>query len=369
MHDETARRPRIAHVTPYYWPTAGGITNYVHSVAEAQRRMHAEVRILTKRPGAGRDVQAGPHNNILFSRWAFRRLREWRPDIVHAHADWSALAATQGLWRSAAPRTVFSLHTDFGPAKNAAREAILRRLMGRADVVTAMNQRSLRELEARFPGLRGTALIRPGTDAGKPDLHASGSTLAAYGLEGCCPKICAVSMMVWPEKVEGLKLLVRAMEGVALHYPKARLIIVGDGPLRGEVEHEIAAAKAGSSVTLVGKQTNPPEFVAASDIFAHISFRDAFPQVVLDALSICRPVVVNEEVALNLPSALLDTGVLVVKSSATAISEAVVRLWQDSSLRTDVSTRGQALVRTEYSWDKIASDLMVLYGIGEGGSF
>jgi glycosyltransferase involved in cell wall biosynthesis len=224
-----------------------------------------------------------------------------------------------------------------------------------------MSPSSVGRLLTRFPNLKSVELAPPGFRVldELPDTQVSLSK--ALGLESAFPKVCAVSMMVWPEKVEGLKLLIRSMPIIAQSFPSARLLIVGDGHLRPEIEKEIDASNARSLVVLAGTQANPAPFISLSDVFAHISFRDTFGQSLLEALSIGRASVVNHEVAQNLPARLAQEGVLAVAPSEVEVAEAVKRLALNADLRERLGREGQRLVKETLGWDNVAREMLATY--------
>jgi glycosyltransferase involved in cell wall biosynthesis len=157
------------------------------------------------------------------------------------------------------------------------------------------------------------------------------------------------------------------MPQVARTFPSARLIIVGDGFLRGEVENEIDAAKARDLVVLVGKREDPGPFISISDIFAHISLRDTFGQVLLEALSLGKPVFVNEETAYNLPPEIRDGAIMVVGTTVPEIAQGLTTISSDVGLRSRLAQKGQSIVTAAYEWDNIARRMMKIYGIPTDG--
>ena len=86
----------------------------------------------------------------------------------------------------------------------------------------------------------------------------------------------------------------------------ARLVILGDGPLRGEVENEIEAHGLGKDVWLAGFVENPYAYLAKSSVFALSSLCEGLPTVVIEALySGCR--IVSTDCPSG-PNELLDGG-------------------------------------------------------------
>jgi glycosyltransferase involved in cell wall biosynthesis len=114
-------------------------------------------------------------------------------------------------------------------------------------------------------------------------------------------------------------------------------------------------------VVLAGTQANPAPFISLSDVFAYISFRDTFGQALLEALSIGRACIVNDEVAQNLPARVAKEGVLAVAPSEVKIAEAVKRIGLNADFRETLGQAGQRLVKESFGWDKIAGEMLSIY--------
>lgn len=84
--------------------------------------------------------------------------------------------------------------------------------------------------------------------------------------------------------------LIRAMEVLARRVP-ARLLILGDGPMRRELEAQIARAGLSASVQLVGYVENPLKYFRRADVFVLSSRVEGLPNVLVEAMMCgCTPV-------------------------------------------------------------------------------
>lgn len=95
-----------------------------------------------------------------------------------------------------------------------------------------------------------------------------------------------------PEKNQAR--LVRAFAAVHAENPKTRLVIVGDGPLAGELEALVAELGLQGAVFLTGMQRNPHAIMAAADCFVLSSDYEGQPMVILEALVLGLPIVTVE---------------------------------------------------------------------------
>ena len=95
-----------------------------------------------------------------------------------------------------------------------------------------------------------------------------------------------------PEKNQGR--LIRAFSIVHTATPTTRLVLVGDGPLRGQLESLIRKLGLEECVILTGELPNPYTVLAASDCFALSSNYEGQPMVILEALVLGLPIVTVE---------------------------------------------------------------------------
>ncbi len=92
-----------------------------------------------------------------------------------------------------------------------------------------------------------------------------------------------------PEKNQAR--LIRAFAAVHEKNPATRLVIVGGGPLRSELEALVAQLALDDSVILTGEQPNPYAFLAQADCFVMSSDYEGQPMVILEALVLGLPIV------------------------------------------------------------------------------
>ena len=100
--------------------------------------------------------------------------------------------------------------------------------------------------------------------------------------------ICAVGRM---HSVKGFNNLVKAFSVLAARKDDAGLVILGDGPIRPEIEKLVRELNLGDKVLLPGFRTNPFKYVAAASVFTLPSFYEGFPNVLVEAMCTGTPVV------------------------------------------------------------------------------
>lgn len=128
-------------------------------------------------------------------------------------------------------------------------------------------------------------------------------------------------------------LLLEAFAIVSSYFPSVYLRIVGDGPLREEIQRKIICLNLEDKVELLGIREDIPELLAQSDIFVLSSSWEGLPLVILEAMSSGLPIVATN----------LDTVAEVVKNEENALltsltnpeemAQAIIKLVENKDLR------------------------------------
>lgn len=164
------------------------------------------------------------------------------------------------------------------------------------------------------------------------------------------------------EKRKGLGDLLRAYRFMQSRVPRTRLIIVGDGPLRGKVESYVSRHRL-PNVVLAGfvPDTVKPRYYNSADIFcAPATGAESFGVVLLEALASGLPVVATE-----IPGymSVLEPGkdsLTVEPKSWRELGASLVVLARDAELRRRMGD--YALQKAQrYSWPAVASEVMNVY--------
>ncbi len=103
--------------------------------------------------------------------------------------------------------------------------------------------------------------------------------------------------------------LVAAFAQVHAEFPTARLVIVGDGPLRQQLEHDVSRRQLDDSVTVAGPRSNPFAILKRSDCFVLSSNYEGQPMVLLEAAVLGVPSI---SVAFGSVSSVLPAGAITI---------------------------------------------------------
>ena len=152
-------------------------------------------------------------------------------------------------------------------------------------------------------------------------------------------------------KGKGLEDLLSAMH----HLPDQRLTVVGEGPERGHLER----LAAGLPVTFTGQVSHPSVLahIAGAKCLVLPSHSEAFPNVILEAMSLGVPVVATR---VGGTTALVDdghTGLLVPVGDPARLSAALQRITGDEDLQRTMGRRAHEAAAV-YAWPVVASRLL-----------
>ena len=297
--DGTPPPQRIALVTETFLPEVNGVAMTLGRLVDGLRRRGHTVEVI--RPDQGARDQPGPaeilvpgipipgYRGLRFGLPMHRRLREhWsrqRPDIVHVATEGPLGAAAVGAARQLALPVSSGFHTNFHAYAAHYRLGWLRSLVGghlrRFHNRTAMTLVPTQALadELRGQGYRAVDVLARGVDTSDfHPRHRSKVLREHWGVRDDDLVACYVGRMA-PEK--NLALVVAAFEAIAVAAPRARLLLVGDGPslpaLRRQHPHFIYAGMQHGQALAA--------HYASADLFLFPSLTETFGNVVPEALA------------------------------------------------------------------------------------
>jgi glycosyltransferase involved in cell wall biosynthesis len=93
--------------------------------------------------------------------------------------------------------------------------------------------------------------------------------------------------------VKGIQYLIDAMVSIEKYDKNAKLLIIGDGEERYNLESYVNKRKLKDSITFIGElpHSELPQYFAASDIFVLPSLSEGFPNVLLEAMASGLPII------------------------------------------------------------------------------
>jgi glycosyltransferase involved in cell wall biosynthesis len=141
-------------------------------------------------------------------------------------------------------------------------------------------------------------------------------------------------------------LLADVLAGLVARDPRWRLVVAGEGPMRGELEERLASLGVAEHADLRGYvpvDAGLHDLYRSADYFLHVSWTEGLPQVIFEAFAARLPVVATA--VGGVPDAAGEAALLMRPGSADAAVDALVRLADDAALRSRLVEAGVERVR------------------------
>ena len=281
--------------------------------------------------------------------WALRRhLASWRPDLLNVH--YASGYGTTGALAGFVPTLLSVWGSDVYdfPYESAFKGWLLRQVLRRATVIASTSHAMAAQVRRLTPARRDITVTPFGVDLARFAVQPSREGPLTIGIvKSLAPKY-------------GVDLLLRAFAGlcadadVRAAHPACRLLIVGDGPQRGELQQLATRLGIAERTQFTGAvpHADVPHWLQQFHIYAAPSRLDSesFGVAVIEAGACGLPVVVSD--AGGLPEVVVDgeTGLVVPRDDVPALQAALKRLVLDAGLRERLGAAGRAHVERKYEW-------------------
>lgn len=367
--DQGDRRPLIVHVV-YRFDTGGlenGVANLIDCLPHAHWR-HAVVALTEVTAFRDRvrrkDVayyelgkRAG-HGFTVYPRMA-RLLRTLRPRIVHTR-NLAALEMVVPAWAAGVPVRVHGEHGwDVGDLDGSnGRYRLMRRIyrpfVSRYVALSADIRRYLEcrvgvdpsNVETICNGV-DTERFRP-ADRPRPPIEGCPFEVDRHWLLGTIGRMQPVKNQVLLAKA-----FARAIDLEPRLRERARLVMVGEGPLLAEVRRTLDNVGLSGLAWLPGERSDIPDILRGIDCFALPSRAEGISNTILEAMSSALPVIATD-VGGN--SELVEpgrTGVLTPSEDVEGMAGAIIRYALDESLASGVGAAGRIRAERQFSLSRM----------------
>lgn len=294
-------------------------------------------------------------------------LRRQDPHIVHTHSGKAGILGRIAARRAGVPIVIHHIH---GPSFGSFQDPLAN------FIFTAAEKHAGNITDHFFCSADAMTRLYLAAGIGQPGLYTR--IFSGFNLEpflnsandpalrhrlGLAPEHFVIGKIGRLFKLKGHADLLAAFTKILPQVPHARLLFVGDGALRGEIENQIRALGLEGKVIFTGLV--PPGEVARCvgimDCLAHLSYREALSRALPQALAAGKPVVAYdfdgaEEVCLE-----NESGFLIRTGDVDAAAQRLLQLANDSALRDRLGRRGQGFVRENFSIEKMVADQYHVY--------
>jgi glycosyltransferase involved in cell wall biosynthesis len=363
------RRLRVLHVGKFYPPHMGGIETHLQTLCVELRKTH-DLRVVVANDN--RKTSEEVIDDVPVSRMAtpvtlfsaplcpgmISQIRAFNADIVHIHLPNPMAVLAQVGSRSRA-RLIVTYHSDtvrqkfLGAAFEPCLHAALRD--SSAIIATSPDYRKTSPVLSRY---QDRCHVIPYGIALDQFERYDTAEVARLRRQYGDRLILSVGRLVY---YKGFEYLIRAMTEV-----RGKLLIIGDGPLRGKLRDLVAELGLAERVVFLGEVQNEAviPYYHAVELFAlaSVARSEAFGIVQIEAMAAGIPVV-NTSLDSGVPFVSLHerTGLTVPPENPSALAAAINRLLDDPDLRRSLGNAARLRARQEFSIEGMTSRTLALY--------
>jgi glycosyltransferase involved in cell wall biosynthesis len=294
-----------------------------------------------------------------------RELRRFRPTIVHVHTGGATGGLAPVLAARAATHATVGITEHDVPGESCPRsQRMARALLDRAShAVIAVSRRNAGLRQARLPVRSASfAVVLNGVPLKLPP----GRRHDVRGQLGIGDDDVVIGSLARLAEGKGLDTLLNAFARVR-EGRACKLLLVGDGPLRKELETLATELAIAADVIFAGQQPEPARYLEAMDAFCLAVPAGSMSIALLEAMSLGLPPVITfggpEEAVIH-----GETGLLAKPSDAASLAEAMARLVDDVELRARLALAAESHVFRHYSTARVADDLLEVFASARAGS-
>lgn len=142
--------------------------------------------------------------------------------------------------------------------------------------------------------------------------------------------------------------------------PNTEFVLVGDGPLRQELEREASSLGLGASAIFMGDRQDMRAVLASIDVAVNTSDSESLSNVILEAMAAGLPVVAYK-VGGNSELLSEERGALISSGDETSFADAVAKLLADSGLRERLGQNALQFTQETFSLDRVRQRYVELY--------
>ena len=277
-------------------------------------------------------------------------LRSFKPDILHAHhaSSYGFLGALQSFHPFIV--SVWGYDVLLFPHKSPLHKFVIRYTLHRADKITATSKalaKSVADLVGRAP-----EIIPFGVDKNfsKVDRDYDKQSFVIGIIKDLRP-------------VYGIDVLIKAFAGLVNKGHSVKLLIVGEGKLKGKFVNLCQQLNVQNYVTFKSRVPHSEviDLLKNIDIFVLPSYSEGFGVAAVEAMATGLPVVASS--VGGLPEVIDDgkTGILVKPGDVEALKQAIEYYILSKDVRITHGQRGREKVKTFYNWQKNAEAMNRLY--------
>jgi glycosyltransferase involved in cell wall biosynthesis len=290
-----------------------------------------------------------------------------KPDIVHTHSGKAGILGRLAAARAGVPVIVHTIHgPSFGTFQGMMANRVLcaaERHAGKVTThfVTVADAMTEQYLAAGIGNREQYTKILSGFNL-EPYLSAANDPqLRAHW--GLGPADLIVGKIARLFKLKGHDDLFAIAPDLVRRCPRIKFLLVGDGEWRRRFEKKARASGLAEHFVFAGlvAPEEIPKLVGIMDVLVHLSLREGLPRALPQALAAGKPIIAYDcdgakEVCIE-----DKTGFLLRPGDLTGLSDRVLQLAADATIRERLGKCGQTFVKERFGVGRMIEELHALY--------
>src|SRR4030066_188623 len=250
--------------------------------------------------------------------------------IVRTHQYHANLYGRLAAWLAKVPCIVASVHNVYTIDRKFHRRLINNFLARCTDTVVAVSEAVKKDV-LTYDGLSEDRLrvIYNGIDTDR-FLNLNGSLIRSkLGISSGAPVVGTVGRLTLQK---GQKYLIDAVSALKEKIPQILLLIIGDGPMRGELENHIRALGVDKNTILLGTRRDIPQLLSAMDIFVLPSIWEGLGTALIEAMAAGKAIIASDIPPIREIINTEKIGILVPARNSSAITSSIDLLLNNKAL-------------------------------------
>lgn len=287
-------------------------------------------------------------------------INNFKPEVIHAHMYHANILARLTI-------PIISSHVKLITTAHSKKEGgLARSIMYRithslSDFSTNVSQEAVREFEKQFAVPEGgMKAVYNGIDMQKFTFNplARDNLIKSLSLDSSIKIILAVGRLHelkdYPNLLKAINILKKTGA------PTFKLLIVGDGPLRPQIENLVLELSLEEDVILMGNRNDIPDMMSAADVFTLSSKTEGFGLVVAEAMSCKCPVVVTD--AGGVSEVVGGHGIVVETQNPQQLADGLIKSLNADSTSTELNVESAYdHIASNFDLDQIANQWETVY--------
>lgn len=312
--------------------------------------------------------QISPGKDLLSLWRLWRALRRLRPEVVEFSTPKAGLLGTLAAWLARVPNRIYFLRgLKLETASGVKRWILLtaERVAAVAANLVLCNSDSLRAeaLKLRVAKAAKIRVLGDGSSAGVDLLRFSPGNSKVREDLSIAEAAHVVGFVGRLTRDKGLPELITAFEEILRAQPDTHLLLVGwfdaaEDALDSELMNEI---KTHPQIHVTGMVADTAPYYRAMDLMVLPTWREGFPNVVLEAAACGLPVITTLSTGARDAVVPEVTGLLIPPGYPQAISEAVLKLLGNANRRRELGRAAREWVSKHYSTEKVLGENTEFY--------